>query len=111
MKKILVPTDFSEQAEDALKVAAQIAKKHNIIVNVDNCFATPIGQTPIDLGADLVVHSATKWIDGQGRVLGGAVVGKKDLIHEIDGDYHLTVRGSVITKIGGNESKDHCPWL
>ena len=60
-----------------------LAKKHKIILNVDNCFATPIGQTPIDLGADLVVHSATKWIDGQGRVLGGAIVGRKDLIHEI----------------------------
>jgi O-succinylhomoserine sulfhydrylase len=45
--------------------------------------SAPIGQTPIDLGADLVVHSATKWIDGQGRVLGGAVLGKKELIHEI----------------------------
>jgi O-succinylhomoserine sulfhydrylase len=70
---------------DILDIAmiSRVAKKHNIILNVDNCFATPIGQTPIDLGADLVVHSATKWIDGQGRVLGGAVVGKKDLIHEI----------------------------
>jgi O-succinylhomoserine sulfhydrylase len=70
---------------DILDIAmiSKIAKKHNIILNVDNCFATPIGQTPIDLGADLVVHSATKWIDGQGRVLGGAVVGRKELIHEI----------------------------
>jgi O-succinylhomoserine sulfhydrylase len=60
-----------------------LAKKHNLIFNVDNCFATPITQQPIDFGADLVVHSATKWIDGQGRVLGGVVVGKKELIHEI----------------------------
>ena len=66
-----------------IAMVSRVAKKHNIILNVDNCFATPIGQTPIDLGADLVVHSATKWIDGQGRVLGGAVVGRKDLIHEI----------------------------
>jgi O-succinylhomoserine sulfhydrylase len=66
-----------------IAMISKIAKKHNVILNVDNCFATPIGQTPIDLGADLVVHSATKWIDGQGRVLGGAVVGRKDLIHEI----------------------------
>jgi O-succinylhomoserine sulfhydrylase len=50
---------------------------------VDNCFATPIAQRPIEYGADLVVHSATKWLDGQGRVLGGVVVGKKELIHEI----------------------------
>ena len=66
-----------------LEMLGALAKKHNLILNVDNCFATPIGQTPIDLGADLVVHSATKWIDGQGRVLGGAVVGRKELIHEI----------------------------
>lgn len=76
------PTNPGLDVVDISMVSA-IAKKHNIILNVDNCFATPIGQTPIDLGADLVVHSATKWIDGQGRVLGGAVVGRKDLIHDI----------------------------
>jgi O-succinylhomoserine sulfhydrylase len=61
----------------------QLAKKHNILLNVDNCFATPVLQTPIAFGADLVTHSATKYIDGQGRVLGGIVVGRKDLIKEI----------------------------
>lgn len=66
-----------------IELAAKLAKKHHIILNVDNCFATPVGQRPIDFGADLVVHSATKWLDGQGRVLGGAVVGKKDLIKDI----------------------------
>ena len=66
-----------------LEAAGQLARKHNLILNVDNCFATPIGQTPIQYGADLVVHSATKWLDGQGRVLGGVIVGKKELIHEI----------------------------
>jgi O-succinylhomoserine sulfhydrylase len=66
-----------------LQMVSTIADKHNIIFNVDNCFATPLGQRPIDFGAHLVVHSATKWIDGQGRVLGGIVVGKKDLIKEI----------------------------
>jgi O-succinylhomoserine sulfhydrylase len=66
-----------------LSAAGAIARKHNLLFNVDNCFATPIGQTPIDFGADLVVHSATKWIDGQGRVLGGAVLGKKELINEV----------------------------
>ena len=76
------PTNPGLDVVDISMVSA-IAKKHNIILNVDNCFATPIGQTPIDLGADLVVHSATKWIDGQGRVLGGAVVGRKELIKEI----------------------------
>ncbi len=60
-----------------------IAKKHQLILNVDNCFATPVLQKPILAGADLVTHSATKWIDGQGRVLGGVVVGRQDLIKEI----------------------------
>lgn len=66
-----------------LEFVSALAKKHNLILNVDNCFATPVSQRPIDFGADLVVHSATKWIDGQGRVLGGVIVGKKELIHEI----------------------------
>jgi O-succinylhomoserine sulfhydrylase len=66
-----------------LEMIGKLAKKHNIIFNVDNCFATPVGQLPITFGADLVVHSATKWLDGQGRVLGGVVVGRKDLIKEI----------------------------
>jgi O-succinylhomoserine sulfhydrylase len=66
-----------------LEMIGTLAKKHNIIFNVDNCFATPVGQLPIKYGADLVVHSATKWLDGQGRVLGGVVVGRKDLIKEI----------------------------
>ena len=76
------PTNPGLELVDIAMVSA-IAKKHHIILNVDNCFATPIGQTPIDLGADIVIHSATKWIDGQGRVLGGAIVGRKDLIHEM----------------------------
>ena len=66
-----------------LEFAGQLTKKHNILLSVDNCFATPICQTPIQFGADLIIHSATKWLDGQGRVLGGAIVGKKELIHEI----------------------------
>ncbi len=66
-----------------IEFVSTLAKKHQLILNVDNCFATPVGQRPIDLGADLVVHSATKWLDGQGRVLGGVVVGKKDLIKDI----------------------------
>ena len=66
-----------------LEFAGQLTKKHKILLNVDNCFATPICQTPIQFGADLVIHSATKWLDGQGRVLGGIVVGKKSLIDEI----------------------------
>jgi O-succinylhomoserine sulfhydrylase len=66
-----------------LEWVGQLSKKHNLILNVDNCFATPIVQRPIEYGADLVTHSATKWIDGQGRVMGGVVVGRKDLMHEI----------------------------
>ena len=66
-----------------LEVAAALAKKHDLILNVDNCFATPLIQRPIDFGAHLVLHSATKWIDGQGRVLGGVIVGDKKLIQDI----------------------------
>lgn len=66
-----------------LEAVGQLAKKYNIIYNVDNCFATPVLQTPVAFGADLVIHSATKWLDGQGRVLGGVVVGRKELIHDI----------------------------
>ena len=49
---------------------------------MDNCFCTPILQKPLELGADIVIHSATKYLDGQGRVLGGAVLGKRDLLME-----------------------------
>jgi O-succinylhomoserine sulfhydrylase len=66
-----------------LELAASICKKHNILFVVDNCFATPAAQQPIKFGADLVLHSATKFLDGQGRVLGGVVVGKKDLIKQL----------------------------
>ncbi|NER12527.1 aminotransferase class I/II-fold pyridoxal phosphate-dependent enzyme [Leptobacterium flavescens] len=66
-----------------LELLGKIAKKHNLIFIVDNCFATPYLQNPIKLGADLVVHSATKLIDGQGRVLGGVTVGRSDLVREI----------------------------
>ncbi len=60
-----------------------IARAHDILLAVDNCFCTPILQRPLALGADLVVHSATKYIDGQGRVLGGAVCGPKHLTDEV----------------------------
>ena len=66
-----------------LELLSAIAKKHNILLIIDNCFATPYLQNPIKFGADLVIHSATKLIDGQGRVLGGVTVGKKELIREI----------------------------
>ncbi len=62
---------------------SEICRKHGILLVVDNCFATPAVQQPIALGADLVLHSATKFIDGQGRVLGGVVVGNKELINQM----------------------------
>lgn len=64
-------------------MVAGICKKHNVLLVVDNCFATPAVQQPFLQGADIVLHSATKFIDGQGRVLGGVVVGKKDLIKQL----------------------------
>lgn len=66
-----------------LEIIGSIAKKYNLLFIVDNCFATPYLQNPIQYGADLVVHSATKLIDGQGRVLGGVTVGKKELMRDI----------------------------
>ena len=66
-----------------LELLGTIAKKHNLLLIIDNCFATPYIQQPLKFGADLVVHSATKLMDGQGRVLGGVVVGKSDLVREI----------------------------
>ena len=66
-----------------LKYVADICKKHNILFVVDNCFATPAVQQPLSFGADLVIHSATKFMDGQGRVLGGVVVGNKDLVKQL----------------------------
>ncbi len=66
-----------------LEWLGKLAAKHKVILNVDNCFATPYLQNPAKWGADLVTHSATKFIDGQGRVIGGAVLGKKELIKEV----------------------------
>lgn len=83
-KMLYVETPTNPQLELIdLEKAGKLAKKHNIVFNVDNCFATPFLQTPVDFGADLVIHSATKWIDGQGRVLGGVILGTKELIHQI----------------------------
>lgn len=83
-KMIYLETPTNPQLEIIdLAWAGAFAAKHNLILNVDNCFATPLLQNPIAYGAHLVVHSATKWIDGQGRVLGGVVVGRADLIKEI----------------------------
>ncbi len=61
---------------------AAVARKAGALLAVDNCFCTPVLQRPIELGADIVIHSATKYLDGQGRVLGGAVLGKRDVIRQ-----------------------------
>lgn len=66
-----------------LEFIAKIAKKHEVLYVVDNCFATPYLQQPIKLGADISIHSATKYIDGQGRVLGGIILSSKALLVDI----------------------------
>ena len=68
-----------------LEGLSQIAKKANALLVVDNCFCTPVLQKPLQWGADIVVHSATKYIDGQGRALGGAVVGSAQLMDQVQG--------------------------
>jgi O-succinylhomoserine sulfhydrylase len=83
--KILFAESPTNPAVDIidLELLGTIAKKHNLILIIDNCFATPYIQQPIKWGAHLVVHSATKLMDGQGRVLGGITVGSADLIKDI----------------------------
>src|SRR5688572_17468478 len=66
-----------------LEWLGKLAEKHKLILNVDNCFATPYLQNPAKWGAHLVTHSATKFMDGQGRVIAGAILGKKELIKEV----------------------------
>lgn len=83
-KMIFVETPSNPSLEIIdLEWLGKLKEKHKLILAVDNCFSTPVIQTPADYGADLVIHSATKYIDGQGRVIGGVVVGTKDLIAEI----------------------------
>jgi len=83
--KILFAESPTNPAVDIidLELLGTIAKKHNLILIIDNCFATPYLQQPIKFGADLVIHSATKLMDGQGRVLGGITVGNQELIQKI----------------------------
>jgi len=65
-----------------IKLLADIAHRHGCLLIVDNCFCTPALQKPLELGADIVVHSATKYIDGQGRCVGGAVVASEEIIEK-----------------------------
>ncbi len=66
-----------------LEKVSKWSKKHELLLNVDNCFATPYLQRPKYFGADIIVHSATKFIDGQGRVLGGVVAGSKEIVEKV----------------------------
>ena len=83
--KVIYAESPTNPAVDILDLEAlgKIAKKHNLILIIDNCFASPYLQNPIKFGADLVIHSATKLMDGQGRVLGGITVGNAELLHQI----------------------------
>src|SRR5690606_16784162 len=83
--KILYAETPTNPGVDVLDMEAmnKIAKKHNLLLVIDNCFATPYLQRPIKFGADLVIHSGTKLMDGQGRVMAGITVGSKDLIDKI----------------------------
>lgn len=83
--KILFVETPSNPAVDLLDLEwlGKFAHRHGLILIVDNCFATPYLQQPLKYGADLVLHSATKYIDGQGRVLGGIIAGKADLLEQI----------------------------
>lgn len=83
-KMVLIETPTNPGLEILdLSFLSALCKKHDAIFCVDNCFATPILQKPLLFGADLSIHSATKWTDGQGRVLGGIVVGKKEYTQPI----------------------------
>jgi O-succinylhomoserine sulfhydrylase len=84
-----------------LKWLGKLASKHNLYLVVDNCFATPYLQNPIQYGADLVIHSTTKFIDGQGRTIGGAVVGNREIIKEI----------RLLSRITGPVMSPHTAWL
>jgi O-succinylhomoserine sulfhydrylase len=80
---LFVETPSNPLAEIAdLRQLAELAHQHDCLLVVDNCFCTPALQRPLELGADLVVHSVTKYLDGQGRIVGGAVVGPDALIRE-----------------------------
>ena len=84
------PTNPLTEIAD-IKALSAIAREHDISLVVDNCFCTPVLQKPLLLGADYVVHSATKYLDGQGRCVGGAIVGPED---SIKGEFLATMRSA-----------------
>lgn len=83
--KMLVIETPSNPALDLIDIEwlSKLCKKHNVLLNVDNCFPTPYLQNPAKLGADIITHSATKFIDGQGRVLGGIVLSTKEITEKV----------------------------
>lgn len=83
------PSNPLTEISDIAAIAA-VAKGCGALLAVDNCFCTPILQRPLELGADIVIHSATKYIDGQGRVLGGAVLGSKKMMEPVYGFLRTT---------------------
>lgn len=85
-KLLFVETPSNPLCEIAdIRALADVAHQHGALLVVDNCFCTPALQKPLELGADIVIHSATKFIDGQGRCLGGAVVGRQKEMEEVFG--------------------------
>jgi O-succinylhomoserine sulfhydrylase len=78
------PSNPLSEVVDLIAVS-KLAKQNNALLVVDNCFCTPALQRPLELGADIVVHSATKYLDGQGRCMGGVVLGGRDLMEEVVG--------------------------
>ena len=76
------PSNPTSEIADITKLA-DIAHQNNALLAIDNCFCTPVLQQPLSLGADLVIHSATKFLDGQGRCMGGAVLGKDELVDPV----------------------------
>ncbi|WP_445005257.1 O-succinylhomoserine sulfhydrylase [Halomonas mongoliensis] len=85
--KLLFAETPSNPLSEVVDIAAlaEIAHRHGALLAIDNCFLTPALQRPLDLGADLVIHSATKYLDGQGRAIGGAVVGRDKELEEVFG--------------------------
>ncbi|MYL24287.1 O-succinylhomoserine sulfhydrylase [Halomonas alkaliantarctica] len=85
-KLLFAETPSNPLAEVAdIAALAELAKRHDALLAIDNCFLTPALQQPLALGADLIIHSATKYLDGQGRAVGGAVVGSHQLLEEVFG--------------------------
>jgi O-succinylhomoserine sulfhydrylase len=91
------PSNPLNEVADLTALSA-LAKQRGCLLVVDNCFCTPALQKPLDLGADIVVHSATKYLDGQGRCLGGAVVGRREQMNEVLG--FLRSAGPTFQRLG-----------